>query len=126
MTGYRDEPDLRPWERPGAVRRDCEPHRADWLHGLGVTALVCAGFGGCLGVPAAVGLILGAAVWLAGRRDRALMRAGQMNPAGEPATRDAQSMAALGATLCLLALAGWAAFLLTLACRGWSAGPSGP
>jgi hypothetical protein len=21
----------RPWERPGAVRRDCEPHRGDWL-----------------------------------------------------------------------------------------------
>ena len=31
----RDDPepcdDDRPWERPGAVRRDCEPHRGEML-----------------------------------------------------------------------------------------------
>ena len=113
MSEELREGDDRPWERAGAVRRDCEAHRADLLRLLSVTALVCAGVAGCLPVPAVVGLVLGAAAWLLGRRDRAMMAAGVMDPAGREATRDAQSMAVLAAALCLLAAASWAAVLLT-------------
>jgi hypothetical protein len=42
----RDTADPRPWEQPGAVRRDCEPHRGRLLAALGRAALVCA----CLGL----------------------------------------------------------------------------
>jgi hypothetical protein len=113
MTDDPRQHDVRPWERPGAVRRDCEPHRAEMLRDLAVTALVCAGFAGCLAVPAVAGLVLGAAVWLLGRRDRAMMSAGLMDPAGRAVTRDAQSMAVVAAALCLIAAVSWAVVLLT-------------
>jgi hypothetical protein len=115
MTNDLRESEDRPWERPGAVRRDCEPHRAELLHALGVAALVCAGFAGCLAVPAVVGLALGGAVWLLGRRDRARMSAGLMDPAGQAVTWDAQAMAAVAAGLCLLAATSWAVAVLTKA-----------
>jgi hypothetical protein len=84
-----------------------------------VTVLACAGLGGCLAVPAFVGLVLGAAVWLVGRRDRALMAAGRMDPAGERLTWDAQTTAAIGAGFCLLAAATWVAVLFKLAAPYW-------
>jgi hypothetical protein len=112
MTDDLREREDRPWERPGAVRRDCEPHRAELLRALSVTALVCAGFAGCLAVPAVVGLALGVTVWLLGRRDRALMSAGLMDPAGGRPTHDAQDMAVVAAALCLVAAVSWAVAVL--------------
>jgi hypothetical protein len=102
----------RPWERPGALRRDCEPHRGETFRSLGVGVLACAALGSCLGAPAVAGLALGVVVWLAARRDRRLMAAARMDPAGEAATWDAQSMAAVGTALCLLAAAAWVVALL--------------
>ena len=113
MTDDLREREDRPWERPGAVRRDCEPHRAELLRALSVTALVCAGFAGCLAVPAVVGLALGVTVWLLGRRDRALMSAGLMGPAGRGETWDAQVVAVVAAALCVIALVSWAVAVLT-------------
>jgi hypothetical protein len=113
MTDNLRLSDDRPWERPGAVRRDCERHRAETLRALSVTALVCAGCAACLAVPAVVGLVLGVAVWFVGRRDRAMMSAGLMDPAGLVGTWDAQSRAVVAAALCLLAAATWAVILLT-------------
>jgi hypothetical protein len=43
MTDEVHEDD-RPWERPGAVRRDAEPHRGQLLQLLGVAGLMCGFF----------------------------------------------------------------------------------
>ena len=49
MTGWDDA--NRPWEQPGAFRRDCEPHRGGLIRGLGLASLL-------LGIPPAVTLTL--------------------------------------------------------------------
>jgi hypothetical protein len=113
MTDQPREHDDRPWEHAGVLRRDCEPHRARWLRALAVTALLCAATGACLALPALTGMVLGIAVWVMGRRDRARMAAGLMDPAGEEETWDAVSMAGIAVALCLLAAVSWAAVLLT-------------
>jgi hypothetical protein len=40
----------RPWERPGTIRRDAEPHRGLLLCGLGMGSLFCALGGALLGL----------------------------------------------------------------------------
>jgi hypothetical protein len=40
--------EVRPWEQPGAVRRDCSPHRAGLLRALGTAARVCGLLSLCL------------------------------------------------------------------------------
>jgi hypothetical protein len=104
------EPDdgQRPWERPGAVRRDCEPHRALLLGllaraglplmvvsaALNVCVLPAVALGGVFpAVPFLAAVLATAATWgLAGclwwacHRDLALMRAGRMDPEGRRAT----------------------------------------
>lgn len=40
-TPDQAEQDLPPWERPGAVRRDCDSHRGEWLAKLGAASLYC-------------------------------------------------------------------------------------
>src|SRR5262249_41477772 len=109
-----DEAEARPWEQPGQVRRDVEPHRGPWLLlvgwiGLGFAALtvplalvvwlellpmpsllivseVC-------GLCALVGFALGVAALGLGGRDLARMRAGAIDPAGE---KDADRAVVLG------------------------------
>jgi hypothetical protein len=39
MTADDHDDDERPWEEPGAVRRDCEPHRSGLLVGLGAACV---------------------------------------------------------------------------------------
>jgi hypothetical protein len=113
--------DRRPWEQPGAVRRDCEPHRgrlllglsllplglyAGW-HTLSCTRLGFVASGGSLPVGraavAAIDLTLtlggaaaGAGVYAMTRRDLARMAAGQMDPYGKGQTVLAQMCAWLG------------------------------
>src|SRR5262245_17843931 len=41
MTNDFGDSEPRPWERPGAVRRDRVPHRSGWLLLLGLAALAC-------------------------------------------------------------------------------------
>src|SRR5690348_2510613 len=96
----------RPWEGPGAVRRDCEPHRGPLLGVLGGLALLCALLSPallCL-VPPPLGLEGFVPSWLAGvalggvvftlaRRDLRRMAAGLMDPEGEAATEGARNRA---------------------------------
>ena len=63
----------RPWERPGAVRRDAEPDRGLLLCVLGLAALVLAPVGG---------VVLGAVVWHMANEDMRQMRAGRMHTGG--------------------------------------------
>jgi hypothetical protein len=72
----------RPWERPGVVRRDVEPHRGRLILALSGIAEFC-GMLACLGaVTAPLASGAGVTAWLLARRDLALMRQGLMDPAG--------------------------------------------
>src|SRR5262245_13534369 len=102
--------DARPWERPGAVWRDCEPHRGPALRLLGAAAAVAGIAGALLAVMASAAgplatlqlfalaaavalpaLPLGAGVFWAARRDLARMRAGQTDPGGKGPTDVAEA-----------------------------------
>lgn len=96
--------DPRPWEQPGAVRRDSAPHRGKLLEALADVAcligiLSCATF-----VPVLVAFPLGVWTWAAARGDLAEMRAGQMDRNGELQTRRAEATAAAAVAICLCVL----------------------
>jgi hypothetical protein len=73
----------RPWERPGAIRRDREPHRGLLLAVLGGVCLafaalaICVPFSGLLAMPAAL------ATHSLVRHDLTEMHVGRMDPAGQ-------------------------------------------
>lgn len=77
LEGARPE-----WERPGAVRRDCEPHRAGLIQFLGLAGMVLC----FLHVLAVIGLPLCFAGWRMSRHDVQKMQAGLMDPAGLSST----------------------------------------
>jgi len=104
-----DPDDPRPWERPGEVRRDCEPHRGRLLLWLGIASWVCGLASLALVVPALLGLALGLTTLVLARRDLAKMEAGLMDPAGAGLVRRASGYAVVGTILSLVGL-------LTLAC----------
>jgi hypothetical protein len=108
MSKAQSEDDPRPWERPGAVRRDCEPHRALLLGLLARAGLPLMAVSAALNVcvPPAVALggviaavpflaavlatgatwVLAGGLWWACHRDLALMWDGRMDPEGRRAT----------------------------------------
>lgn len=124
MTATLDpSDDPRPWEQPGAVRRDCEPHRAPALLLLGRVAASVGGLsvalsfvypalfhallGGSGNGPdrlpllpaaflAALVVLLSAGVLWAAERDLARMRTGSMAPAGRGQTWDAAELSGCG------------------------------
>ncbi len=104
MTILQSDDDARPWEQPGAVRRDVEPHRGGLLRALGVTSLLLGALAPVLLLPALVALPLGVVVWMCARRDLREMAAGAMDPGGWDATRAGRDCGALGAAFCLLAI----------------------
>ncbi len=118
MDAEQPDDDDRPWEQPGAVRRDCEPHRGRALLALAQFPLClyvvwhvlsCArmGFGPSLPIGSAVLAVIDLAVNLVGvgfgawvyaltRRDLARMAAGELDPRGHRQTVLAQICAWLG------------------------------
>jgi hypothetical protein len=120
--GITDRPGP-PWELPGAVRRDCEPHRGLLVKCVCRTAEVLSG---CLVIaPLAVCLVLpwtlrmpvlfwgmplfglaGAlpslAAWALARHDLALIRRGRMDPAGVPAVQQGRRYALTGMAVAAL------------------------
>jgi hypothetical protein len=117
--GITDTP-VPPWEMPGAVRRDCEPHRGPLVRRVGhaafvlslllaVTPLVLlpgvplmgAGEFPEWGVPLfpLAGVLPSLAAWALARHDLALMRRGLMDPAGERAVRGGWRFASAGMIL---------------------------
>ena len=86
--------DDRPWERPGALRRDADPDRGLLLFVLGVTALLLGPVGG---------VALGAVVWRMANEDIRRMRAGRMHRTGrwdaEHARQFGMSAVVLGALM---------------------------
>jgi hypothetical protein len=75
------ELESRPWEEPGAIRRDWESHHGPLLVRLGLAGLFCAQIG-WLVVPTLLALVLGVVVWVMAQRDLNKIRAGLMDPGG--------------------------------------------
>jgi len=111
------EADDRPWERPGAVRRDCEPHRGDVLLLLGQLSYVLA-FASCFGGIAAVAALpLAVVVSMLAARDLMEMRQRHMDPAGSESLHAARLWAAFAVAFSLVTGAAWAAAGLWLLVR---------
>lgn len=103
------EPEPLPWEQPGAVRRDCEPHRGELLAKLAAVSQ----YAGAISInscqPALLAFPLGVTVWLLARHDLKQMRRGTVDPTrrdlAEAARRDAlYGMGLSAAPLALLTL----------------------
>jgi hypothetical protein len=110
------EDDELPWEQPGAVRRDCEPDRGPMLLWLGRLSLWLIATTCLLGAVALLPVFpLAIAVLVMASRDRAKMRAGTMDPAGEALTRKGARYARAAlvtVVLILLAIGGLVAALI--------------
>jgi hypothetical protein len=94
----RDPDDSRPWEQPGAVRRDVEPHRGGFLLLLARVALVLAACCFCFAPFLLVALPFTAVAFTLAHRDLKRMEAGIGDPAGHGQEDRAR-------VLCLLAFA---------------------
>jgi hypothetical protein len=82
--------ELNPWEQPGVVRLDREPHRGGMLLLLGRIGSLCAMLTPVLLLPGVVGMYLGVIVWRSAREDLAKMQRGLMDPAGRGLTERAR------------------------------------
>jgi hypothetical protein len=114
-----DDADDRPWERPGEVRRDCEPHRGAFLQTLGALSAVPGTLAvGCffalpVSMPAAMlALGLGGTAWFLARRDLREMQGGHRDPGGRRATVKGSAFGAVGVLLGCLSLLGALALLV--------------
>ena len=98
-----DAAEARPWEQPGVVRRDCEPHRGGMLRGLGIVSLILPLafllLSPLLGFVA--GVSLGLTVWVLAGRDLAKMDAGLMDSDGRRATKSARRLGLAGVLVSL-------------------------
>jgi len=115
--GHQLDAEPRPWELPGAVRRDCEPHRGKLLVGLGVV-IVLLGLGSCGCAP--IGLVtlpLALGVWRLASADLARMDTGLMDPGGRRLAEQARWDAIAGAVLPVFGL--WVWFCLVLTAWHW-------
>jgi hypothetical protein len=112
------EEDDRPWERPGALRRDCLPHRGEALRALALVGLVCSVLSLGLWAPGLLGLVLGTAAWALAHRDLARMRGRLMDPAGRSLTELALDRGMRAALLGLFTLLVWGAVLAVVLWRG--------
>ena len=83
------EEDDRPWERPGAVRRDVAPHRGELLRWLATISLACSAAGVLFLVPALVGVTLAFEVSYMASRDLDRMGGGRLDPRGRAETHAA-------------------------------------
>jgi hypothetical protein len=102
MSRRSDDDEEPPWQRRGAMRLDCEPHRGGLVRLLGTASLVLGVLALCGGVTGLVGLPMGVVAWKMAREDLAKMRAGLMDWHGEPKTRQGGDMAVFGVLLSLL------------------------
>jgi hypothetical protein len=92
---------LEPWERPGAVRRDCEPHRGQWLILLGIIGLLCG-----IALPP-LGVALALLTQRLANADLARMDARLLDPAGRPATSSALQFGFAGVFVACVFLTGF-------------------
>ena len=119
MCPERTEEEVLPWERPGAFRRDGEPHRGLLILSLGQASMVCSllAYCPCLFFVAPLGVALGLAAWLLGRRDLAGMRVGLVDPAGEPPTKLGRDRGIEGLVVGVCPMLFWGGLILFELCK---------
>jgi hypothetical protein len=112
-----EEREARPWEQPGQVRRDAEPHRGTLLLILATVSVVCGYLSCCLVVPSVIGLVCAVAALALSIGDMARMRAGFVDPKGYGLTDAANSRSITGVILNGLVVGYVSAFLACLLSR---------
>jgi hypothetical protein len=113
---FEGDEDVHLWRQayPG-LRRDCEPHRAQWIGLLGNASLILAALALPLcGLPGLLGLPLGIAAWRMGSADLARIQAGTMDPEGWSKTRLGRECGIVGAVHSGAVAAGWLLLWLVL------------
>jgi hypothetical protein len=100
-----------PWERPGAARRDCTPHRGKALVWLATAAFVCGLLSFLLGAPGFIGLPLGVAAYILAGRDLDSMERRLMDPRGREDTEVARRRGIAGAVMSILGLVFYPCFV---------------
>jgi hypothetical protein len=114
------EEDQRPWEEPQRFqgRRDAEPHRGTLILVLGISSIVSsATLGWLMGVGGLIGLPLGIATWVMGRRDLIKMRDGAMDDEGKELTKAGWICGIIGTimgSVCIFVLLAYVALLFTI------------
>jgi hypothetical protein len=99
--------DLEPWQQPGAVPRDVEPHRGPRLLLLANAALLSGLLAVCLPGALVPAFVLGVSgYWLAGK-DLEKMRAGFLDPSGRTTACRARQRSLWGLFLGLAAESLW-------------------
>jgi hypothetical protein len=116
QEGEREE--VPPWEQPGAVRRDCEPHRGDLLRVVGILSLWLGWLSFCFFPLSWLVVPVGLATWAVAPRDLLEMRAGRMDPQGEVETAEGKSKALIAVYWSLI-LAAPGNLLLLFALYEW-------
>jgi predicted Zn finger-like uncharacterized protein len=115
----------RPGEQthPPSVRRDAEPHHGPLILVLGIISIVMVMVCGLVGLP------LGIAAWVMGRRDLLKMRQHVMDPEGAGLTQAGMICGIIGTILDSLWLVGcliYLAFIFTFAAAGMRGMPPRP
>jgi hypothetical protein len=117
MDADEQHEDERPWEQPGAVRRDCEPHRGTLLVLLGAVGATVGALGIVLFLPAVVALVLGIITYRGAKHDLAEMKAGRIDPSGRSRVLQAQDLGLGSITVGALGIVWFIAMLLL---RPWT------
>ncbi|HEV3261733.1 MAG TPA: hypothetical protein VG013_33090 [Gemmataceae bacterium] len=110
-----DEEDERPWDREGAIRRDCEPHRGTLVMVLGIISVAVSPLTVCglFSIPFAItALSLGVSSWVMGRGDLRKMNQRSMDPQGRGQTQAGMVCGIVATSVACLSVLGWGAFLL--------------
>lgn len=102
----------RPWEESGRVRRDCEPHRAEFLSLLGVVALLLSALAMLVWPLIILALPLCITLFVLTTSDLQQIDAGLVDPLGRQGTRDARLWAIAGMVLNIGGLLGAGLMLL--------------
>jgi hypothetical protein len=117
MTDPDPPPDAdpRPWDQPGAVRRDVAPHRGNVLVLLAEVALAVGASSFCLVWTGPVAVVLGWVVHGLARRDLGKRWAGAVDPRGRAqalrARQPSDLACGVGGVGTLCGLVGWACLL---------------
>src|SRR5262249_4944345 len=107
----------RPWEAPGAVRRDCEPHRAHLIRLIGAISLTCGLLSICFGLTAIPATVAAMAAWNMANSDLRKMSRGLMDPSGRETTTNGKECAQAGVGFSIICGGMWILILIPQLCR---------
>lgn len=112
MHNRPEEREDRPWEEPGSLRRDFEPHRGGFL-GSAAGLSFFLGLGSiCFPPLGIIGLGFIVFVGISARSDLAKIQAGTMDPKGERPAKDALQIAVISLIFTLLIWLMWCIVVL--------------